>query len=155
MIAGDPNSKSPNTKAFSFLCRVDSEFHGPNDVEMDNFNIPRDCPRGILVSAKFPSCWDGINLYKSDQSHMSYPVSSGALWGACPWTHPIRLPSIMVEYLFKTYEWAPGEVLQGKLAWANGDTTGYGVHADFTNGWDTQVLQKALNDPTCSADRDM
>jgi len=40
----------------------------------------------------------------------------------------------MLEVLIQTYRWAPGETVKGKLAWANGDTTGYGVHADFTNG---------------------
>jgi hypothetical protein len=37
----------------------------------------------------------------------------------------------------------------GHLAWANGDTTGYGLHGDFLNGWDMDILTKALNDPGC------
>ena len=39
--------------------------------------------------------------------------------------------------------------MKGHLAWANGDTTGYGLHADFLNGWDVDILTKALNDPGC------
>lgn len=42
-----------------------------------------------------------------------------------------------------------GQNTNGHLAWANGDTTGYGLHADFLNGWDTDILTKALNDPGC------
>lgn len=43
------------------------------------------------------------------------------------------------------------------LRFANGDPTGYGYHADFFNGWQSGVLQKAIDvcncnpygDPTC------
>lgn len=155
ILTGDPSAKSANDAAFWFLCRVDDKFNGPNDVASSNFNINRDCPKGLLVQAKFPSCWDGVNLYKPDGSHMSWPTSGSAFWGSCPWSHPIRLPTIMVEYYFETSKWSPGKKLAGNLAWANGDTTGFGVHADFTNSWDTKVLGEALNDPECSADKDM
>lgn len=39
--------------------------------------------------------------------------------------------------------------MTGHLAWANGDTTSYGLHADFLNGWDVDILGKALEDPGC------
>jgi hypothetical protein len=42
-----------------------------------------------------------------------------------------------------------GQKMKGHLAWANGDTTGFGLHADFLNGWDVDILSKALNDPGC------
>jgi hypothetical protein len=42
-----------------------------------------------------------------------------------------------------------GQNMSGHLAWANGDTTSYGLHADFLNGWDVDTLGKALNDPGC------
>lgn len=32
----------------------------------------------------------------------------------------------------------------GKFVFANGDTTGYGFHGDFMNGWDNSVLTSAL-----------
>lgn len=32
----------------------------------------------------------------------------------------------------------------GKFVFANGDTTGYGFHGDFINGWDNSVLTTAL-----------
>jgi len=34
---------------------------------------------------------------------------------------------------------------------ACGDSTGYGFHGDFLNGWDQALAQKAINDPTCDA----
>lgn len=27
---------------------------------------------------RFPSCWNGVDLYKTDQSHMSYPIGGEA-----------------------------------------------------------------------------
>lgn len=30
----------------------------------------------IKFDLTFPSCWDGTNLYKNDQSHMAYPTNS-------------------------------------------------------------------------------
>jgi hypothetical protein len=39
--------------------------------------------------------------------------------------------------------------MAGHLAWANGDATGFGLHGDFLNGWDLDILTKALNDPGC------
>jgi len=155
MLTGSPEAKSANTAAFFFLCRVGAQFDGPTDVNSTNFNVDRDCPGSLLVQAKFPSCWDGINLYKTDGSHMAWPTSDSAFWGSCPWTHPIRVPTIMIEYYFQTSQWAPGKKLAGNLAWANGDTTGFGVHADFVNGWDTKILNQALNNPACAADKDM
>ncbi|KAJ3278951.1 hypothetical protein HK104_001900 [Borealophlyctis nickersoniae] len=34
------------------------------------------------------------------------------------------------------------------LVWAMGDYTGYGLHADFMNGWDKNVLQAAIDQCT-------
>lgn len=33
----------------------------------------------------------------------------------------------------------------GKYVFANGDTTGYGFHGDFMNGWDEQLLTQAVD----------
>jgi len=32
-----------------------------------------------------------------------------------------------------------------------GDTSGFGLHADFANGWNVTLLQQAINDPTCNS----
>ncbi|ORX41227.1 hypothetical protein BD324DRAFT_606840 [Kockovaella imperatae] len=145
MLTGNPNNKQPTIAAWA--CHVQQNL--ANDLTGTNFNFPRDCPYGLRVDIQFPCCWDGVNLYKSDQSHMTWPQQSQNS-GTCPWSHPIRLPQIMLEYTYSPSNWAPGETLAGNLAWANGDTTGYGVHADFTNGWDTEILARALNDSSCT-----
>ncbi|ODN82718.1 hypothetical protein L202_01005 [Cryptococcus amylolentus CBS 6039] len=146
MLAGSPNNKA-TTSVASFTCQINSGF--TDSVILDNFNFERDCPWGMKTELYFPPCWDGVNLYKSDGSHMSYP-SQDVRDGSCPWSHPVRLPAIQLEYTWYTSYHNPETALKGNLAWANGDTTGYGIHGDFVNGWDIDVLTTALhNDTSC------
>jgi len=65
---------------------------------------------------------------------MAWP-NLGWVDGICPWTHPIRVPGIMLEYIWSTRSAGGTQATKGNLAWANGDTTGYGGHADFINGY--------------------
>lgn len=133
MLTGDPNQKTRQMKA-SFTCHVNADLT-TGSITQDNFNFNRDCPYGIRIEMTFKSCWNGIDLYKSDNSHVtdvSNPDSDRT--GQCPWTHPIRIPMIMLEMTFRPSGWAPGQATAGHLAWANGDMTGYGIHADFVNG---------------------
>ena len=134
MLAGSPMGKSNNGISY-FTCHVNADLI-TGDILQDNFNFDVDCPYGIRVETLFPNCWNGQDLYKTDQSHMSYTAGSNNRAGQCPWTHPIRIPQIMLEFTWNPSAWAPGIPTKGHLAWANGDTTGYGVHADFTNGYD-------------------
>lgn len=41
------------------------------NVAQDNFNFPKACLE-MKTELKFPSCWDGKNLWKDDMSHMAY-----------------------------------------------------------------------------------
>ncbi|WVQ86150.1 hypothetical protein IAT38_008318 [Cryptococcus sp. DSM 104549] len=158
MLVGQPNAKSaaetglPDNTAV-FICQRDHYKPVNQDVKADNFNFPTDCPDGIQTLLKFPPCWDGKNLYKTDGSHMAYTDNS--IYGACPVSHPVRLPAIMLEYIFRTDKLRPGVVVKNKLVWANGDTTGYGMHGDFVNGWDVDVLNKALTDTRCVTQGEM
>jgi len=132
MLVGNPNAKTPNAKT-SFTCHINADLI-TGSINQKDFNFDRDCPYGIRIEIVFPNCWDGVNLYKSDNSHVVYPAGSNDRQGQCPWNYPVRIPSIMLEYTFKPSDWAPGKPTRGNLAWANGDTTGYGLHADFING---------------------
>jgi hypothetical protein len=132
MLAGNPTDKSANGIS-TFTCHVNSDLTTGSIVQ-DNFNYDVECPYGIRIETIFPMCWNGQDLYKGDGSHVVYPVGGNIRGGQCPWSHPVRLPQIMLEYTFKPSAWAPGVATRGKLAWANGDTTGFGVHADFING---------------------
>jgi len=70
---------------------------------------------------------------------MAYP--DGVDSGQCPYTHPHHLVSIFFEVWFDVW---PFRASNGRFVLANGDLTGYGLHADFLNGWDSGVLSRAI-----------
>lgn len=78
---------------------------------------------------------------------MAYP--DGIDNGQCPPTHPIHLVSIFYEVYF--YVASFNDLNDGgRFVLANGDPTGYGLHGDFINGWDSSVLSRAVD--ICTAD---
>ncbi|KAJ9103632.1 hypothetical protein QFC19_004207 [Naganishia cerealis] len=85
----------------------------------------------IRMQVYFPSCWDCKNVDSSDhQSHVAYPID-----GKCPSTHPCAIPTLFMEsYNSFSGTGFPGS---GQIMLANGDTTGYGFHGDFVNGFST------------------
>lgn len=98
------------------------------------------CSSGLRAEIHFQSCWDGVNLYKSDNSHVDYMSEIDN--GACPPSHPVQLVHLFYEVLYSvnSVPQQPG----GRFVFSNGDTTGYGFHGDFLNGWDTGVLTDAI-----------
>ena len=78
---------------------------------------------------------------------MAYPDSIDD--GRCPPTHPIHLVSIFFEVYFDVEPFLAQED-GGRFVLSNGDPTGYGLHGDFMNGWDSSVLSRAVE--TCTAD---
>jgi hypothetical protein len=107
------------------------------------------CPNGLRAQVFFPGCWDGKNLDSPDhKSHMAYP--DGIDNGLCPPSHPIHLVSLFYEVWFDV---ASFNSLNdgGRFVLANGDSTGYGLHGDFLNGWDNSVLSRAVAQCTANS----
>lgn len=101
-----------------------------------------DCPYGMRAQIHYQSCWNGVDLYKADNSHVAYQSQIDN--GICPPTHPIQIPHLFLETLYSVAN-VPKDP-KGQFVFSQGDPTGYGFHGDFQNGWDTDVLAKAVTD---------
>ena len=75
---------------------------------------------------------------------MAYPGPDG-FWesGACPETHPVRLPTLFFEAIFRTHE--VGMEAGDQLVYSFNDWSGYGFHGDFLNGWKEGVIEGFLD----------
>jgi hypothetical protein len=111
-----------------------------------------DCYAGLRAQVHFQSCWNGIDLYKSDNSHVAYMSQIDN--GDCPPTHPYQLVHIFLEtsYSVNSIPKVPG----GRFIVSTGDPTGYSFHADFQSGWNQTTLTRAIascaNNPNSSGD---
>lgn len=129
-----PGSKRPKADRVSFACL-------DKDPSKEQPGMTRtSCINGLRAQIHFQSCWDGVNLYKEDNSHVEY--MSDLDNGLCPTTHPVPLIHLFYEVLYSV-----NDVKQdgGKFVFSQGDTTGYGFHGDFMNGWDPATLKAALD----------
>jgi hypothetical protein len=157
MLSGQPDRRdfdgSAGDKAITYVCLEYSGAHrgNPDWDQRNNFFPHNDCPQGIRAQVNFPNCWDGVNLDSDDhRSHMAWP-SGGVDGGDCPASHPVHLVSLFYEFIFKVNGFKFNGGSDPSFVWANGDTTGYGLHADFINGWPslingTNILQRAIDE---------
>lgn len=151
MIAGDASRNTYNASLFdnqavSWVC-LDYNNPGVNGKETPGFPTTN-CPDGMRGQVFFPSCWDGVNLDSANhRDHVAYPIQNYN-GGDCPSSHPVKLVSLFYEQIFST-----GGFNGDGQSWilANGDVTGYSLHADFQNGWDSpSILQSVIDE--CNAD---
>ena len=99
-----------------------------------------DCANGLRAQIHFQSCWNGIDLYKSDNSHVAYLSSIDD--GICPPGYPVLLVHLFLETLYSVASIDTSD--GGQFLFSMGDPTGYGFHADFQNGWNQTVQAEAV-----------
>jgi hypothetical protein len=97
---------------------------------------PTRCDSGVMVlSLRFPNCWDGVNLDSADhRSHMAYPAGS-----RCPESHPVNLPRL--ESFFR---YGVGTDRIGEITLSSGPY--YTIHQDFFNGWIPSGLETLVRE---------
>jgi hypothetical protein len=106
--------------------------------------LDENCADGVRFEIMFPACWDGKNLDSHNhRSHVAYPDL--VMGGSCPPGYPVVLPGLFYETIWATNAFR-GKA--GEFVISNGDSDGFGYHADFMNGWNEAFLQQAVD--TCT-----
>ncbi|KAF1830348.1 hypothetical protein BDW02DRAFT_103396 [Decorospora gaudefroyi] len=148
MVAGIPSKRSDgdNPAGIRWAC------HGADGGSAIFENgFPKgfgSCSGGFASEVTFPSCWNGEKMDpKNPNAHMAWPnANAGVGIENCPTTHrAARFPTIFIEFWWDVSTFT-GQYGANDMPWvlANGDPTGFGFHADFMNGWDAGVLDKAI-----------
>ncbi|WRT64969.1 uncharacterized protein IL334_001910 [Kwoniella shivajii] len=143
MLAGDIKRDDYDAnKAVSFLCVDANHSYDYTDYMPTN----RECLT-LRPQLHFPECWNGVDAFKEDNSHVAYPVDANPEGGKCPDGFN-KIPHLFLEstYHIKTenigegYEWYPG-----CFVLANGDNHGFSYHSDWLNGFPSGFLTEAFH----------
>ena len=132
MTVGSPTVQDGKNPGLRYTCLKDINTRGG---ETNDF--PKNpCPAGIMAIHHFPSCWDGKNLDSPNhQDHMYSTVKGGFISaGACPSSHPVRMPQVAYETMWNTTMFNdkslwPADGSQ-PFVWSFDDRKGYGTHGD-------------------------
>jgi hypothetical protein len=125
LIAGDQFADAPQPgEAAGWTC----------GTRTDLYDDPPACSAAapLHLVLTFQDCWDGEYLDSVDHaSHAAYSVD-----GACPDTHPVHIPQLVVSVRFPV--WGEGR----DLRLSSGSI--YSAHGDFLNGWDPDGLRREI-----------
>ncbi|KAJ3497521.1 hypothetical protein NLG97_g1831 [Lecanicillium saksenae] len=148
MVSGDTlrrtfNSSDKTNRAINHVC---------TEPGINTDGLPQRLCNELRAQVFFPSCWDSQNLDSIDhKSHMPFPGEFGDYnSGPCPESHPIAIVSVFNDFFYNTRQ-VQGDKFR-RWVYANGDTTGYGLHGDYLQGWqDQDRLESAMD--TCTGDK--
>ncbi|KAF2171744.1 hypothetical protein M409DRAFT_63346 [Zasmidium cellare ATCC 36951] len=148
MVAGNPFQRAAGSDAGSqgitqWMCHSSS---GSSEGDKGGFPTDvSDCDAypGFNGAIHYPHCWNGEDFDQSNPSaHYSYPEGD-VQSGPCPSSHPIRLPHIFIENQFDLHS-VVDQVKPNTFVLAQGDSTGFGWHMDFFNGWDEGAIPELM-----------
>jgi len=104
MISGETTTRSYDNQTLTYLNtrpvadRVSYRcINEANDIPETHYIHETNCVNGFRAQINFQSCWDGVNLYLPDSSHVAY--LSGIDYGVCPPSHPVPIPGLFFEYV--------------------------------------------------------
>lgn len=145
MVAGDPFMRGPASSnggrqnITQWICHSAGGMNQGTDGGFPTGISDCDAYPGFNGAIHFPHCWNGDDYNPANpNAHMSYP-DDNIQDGACPSSHPIRLPHIFAENQFNIHD-VIDQIDTDSFVLAMGDNTGYGWHADFFNGWDDGAI---------------
>lgn len=153
MVAGNPFQRAAATDSGAqgttqWMCHASSS---SSEGEAGGFPTGiSDCDAypGFNGAIHFPHCWNGEAFDQSNPSaHYAYPEGDVQM-APCPSTHPIRLPHIFIENQFDLHS-VVDQVKPNTFVLAQGDSTGFGWHMDFFNGWTVGAIPELMK--TCPA----
>jgi hypothetical protein len=124
MIAGNEAATSAQSDTIvDWTCTPSA-----TDLNPGRSTAPHDCGSGFLrLIITFPNCWDGHSLNGMGQKNVVYQGADGA----CPSSHPVQIPQIVMHVAYPTST-ASNLTLSIGPTQAGPTVTG---HADFMMGW--------------------
>lgn len=142
MLAGNPNRRvvnftDPNLNALTWKCNQETTI---------TYGFPYKACETLRQRVTFPSCWDGVTPDDASYTtHLTYPTDSITGY-YCPDAFPKKLVVIQLEVEFDTSAFPFNGASKTTYVLANGDTSGFGIHGDFANGWKATTFQRFLDE---------
>lgn len=106
----------------------------------------------LSVRAVSPDCWNGVNLDSADHhSHLAYSGTDASVTGACPASHPVKIPQVTVTAYFDFIDRADLQTwyLSSDRFGGKTDLPGTNWYVGMIPAWDSDIenifVTKILN----------